>query len=45
MNVLGLGKESERPDLRRGLDGWDAEIERVFLTKPAGQRMVGTMGM
>lgn len=45
MNVLGLGKDTERPDLRRGLDGWDAEIERVFLTKPTGQRMVGTIGM
>lgn len=45
MNVLDLGKDSERPDLRRGLDGWVAEIERVFLTKPTGQRMVGTMGI
>lgn len=44
MNVLSLGKDSRRPDLRRGLESWNAEMERVFLTKPSGQRMVGTMG-
>lgn len=45
LNVLGLSKDSGGSDLRRGLDDWNAEIKRVFLTEQTGQRMVGTMGM
>jgi hypothetical protein len=33
-----LSKDSGRPDLRRGPDDWNAELQRAILTEQTGQR-------